>query len=60
MSPKNTVSAAVEPAAAESASDTQCVDVTLEEGMLIAFTPTGEQLRIASIDGDRITFEMLP
>lgn len=33
---------------------------TVEEGDLITFDPTGEQLKIAKIERGRITFEKRP
>ena len=35
-------------------------DTVVNEGDMITFGPTGEQLKIAKIDGETITIEKLP
>ena len=35
-------------------------DTVVREGDMITFDPTGEQLKIAKIDGETITLEKLP
>ena len=36
------------------------IDAIVEEGDLITFTPTGEQVRITKVEAGRITFEKSP
>jgi len=35
-------------------------DTVVKEGDLITFDPTGEQLKVAKIEGGQITFEKTP
>jgi len=38
----------------------QLIDLEVEEGASIVFTPTGEQWRITSVEHGKIVFERIP